>query len=215
MNETQSSPVLRTFCLVLLTLNLSACFSLGRKTLPEAPKSPQYTLTACDSEKAAFTIQGKQLPLQILSTAKTPWDTHLRYVYPYTRNTVQFEISITQNSDVSKETLMLAEDVLLYLNEESSPTPSLAFTYWEKAWPSSAARNGQELHDRSMAMGEIIKQRWQARTLYPGETYTALAVFPLSILDQSPQKLVVSYQDRSATGTLELCLTPKSSSHSS
>ena len=215
MHKQKRNPSLAALTLGLLALGLSACLSLGQKTLPEASDTPQYLLTACDSKTSALAIQGKQLPLQVLSTAKTPWNTHLRYVYPYTRNTVQFEVSITQSSEASKEIVTLAEETLLYINENAAPTPSLSFAYWEKAWPTSAARNGQELHDRSMAMGEVIKQRWQARTLYPGETYTALAVFPLNVLSQAPQQLVVSYQTGSAKAEiLTLCFSPKPSPRS-
>lgn len=202
---------LQISALSLVLFSLNACISLGQKTLPETPKSPQFTLTACASENTALAFQGKQLSLQILSTAKTPWNTHLRYVYPYTQNTVQFEVSVTnpsRSSEVNKNTVTLAEEVILQLKENSTPTKSLPFTYWEKVWPASAARNSQELHDRSMAMGEIIKQRWQTRILYPGETYTALAVFPSSVLTQQPQKLIISYQSHAKEETIALCLTP-------
>lgn len=206
----------------LLTLNLSACLSLGQKNLPENPEVPQYTLENCTNEsaKSAFEVKAKQLPLRVLSTAKTPWNTHLRYVYPYTKNTVQFEVSITHplNTTSPERTVTLAETVSLQLSEPATettetiePVQSLPFSYWQRVWPAGAARSAQELHDRSIAMGEVIKQRWQSRMLYPGETYTALVIFPSAVLSQSPQKLTFTYQTASEEEIFSLCLTPKAS----
>ncbi len=206
----------------LLTLSLSACVSLGQKSLPEAPETPQYDLAHCGDENPMlpFEVQAKQLPLKILSTAKTPWNTHLRYVYPYTKNTVQFEVSITHplNTTSPEKTVTLTEAVSLQLSEPATettepiePVQSLPFSYWQKVWPAGAARSAQELHDRSIAMGEVIKQRWQSRTLYPGETYTGLVVFPSAVLAQAPQKLTFTYQTASQEDTFSLCLTPKPS----
>jgi hypothetical protein len=217
------------FCCSLLTLTLSACVSLGQKALPKGPETPQYALAPCNAETAdiaeaadhpgpvaPFEIQGKQLPLQVRSTAKTPWNTHLRYVYPYTKSTVQFEVSITHPLKTAspEKTVTLAEAVSLKLSEPIESTElvqSLPFAYWERVWPASAARSDQELHDRSIAMGEVIKQRWQSRMLYPGETYTALVIFPSAVLSQSPQKLTFTYQTPSKEDTISLCLTPKDS----
>lgn len=205
-----------------ITLSLSSCLSLGQKSLPEGPETPQYSLAPCrhaSQDTAAtsptpFTIEAKQLPLQVRSTAKTPWNTHLRYVYPYTKNTVQFEVSVSRAlaTNSAEQTIGLAETVLLQSSSGGPPVASLPFSYWQKVWPANAARSAQELHDRSIAMGEVIQQRWQSRRLYAGESYTALVVFPLSVLSQSPEKLIFSYETASKAETFSLCLTPRVSS---
>lgn len=191
-------------------LSLSACISLGQKNLPEGPEVPQYTLASCSANSSPFTITATQLPLQVRSTAKTPWNTHLRYIYPYTKNTVQFKVSLSHPlaSNSAEKTVTLAESVTLQSGDGTSPTQSLPFSYWERVWPANAARSAQQLHDRSIAMGEVIKQRWQSRTIYPGETYTALVIFPSSVLSQSPQRLIFGYQTASKEETFSLCLTP-------
>lgn len=177
-------------CLTSLAL-LSACFSLGQKDLPAPPEHPLFTIAPCTSveQPSPLKTEIKQRPLHILSTAKTPWDTHLRYVYPFTRHTVQFEVTVTNQGN---QVISLEEEALLTGAGESIESLPLAF--FEKAWPANAVQDAQQLHDRSMAMGEVIEHRWHTRQLFPGESYTGWLSFPVAVLEAPVTQLQLRYR---------------------
>lgn len=195
-------------------LLLSSCFSLGQQALPEAPDRPQLTLGTCesvtpDAANAGLKVQAKQLPLQVLSTAKTPWNTHLRYVYPFTRHTVQFEVEVHNEGT---QVITLGEHLALQFENNAPALQSLPFAFFEKAWPASAVRGAQQLHDRSMAMGEVVEHHWHQRQLFPGEHYLGWVSFPVEALAQGPRQLQLTYDTETEAFVHTLCLTTAVSS---
>lgn len=205
------SPLIGSF---LLSLTLSSCFSLGQQALPDAPDRPQFEVALCTADKPTtaeppLTVQVKQLPVQTLSTAKSPWDTHLRYVYPFTQQTVQFEVNVQNKANA---VLHLDETVQLVYGDSGQSMWNLPLAFFEKAWPTAAVRDAQQLHDRSMAMGEVLEKQWTQRALYPQESYRAWVSFPASVLTQQPQSLTLTYGSTVAvtTPSISLCFSPVS-----
>lgn len=191
-------------------LLLSSCFSLGQSALPESPERSRFDLETCATVQQATSdsglkIQAKQLPLQVLSTAKTPWNTHLRYVYPFTQHTVQFEVKVHNEGT---QAITLAESLTLQLAGDGTAQQSLTLAFFEKAWPANAVRGAQQLHDRSMAMGEVIEHHWHQRQLFPGEHYLGWVSFPVDVLTQAPSQLQLAYDTETESLTHTLCLTP-------
>ncbi len=193
-------------------LLLSSCFSLGQQALPEAPERHQFTLGACesitpDAANAGFKVEARQLPLQVLSTAKTPWNTHLRYVYPFTRHTVQFEVEVHNEGT---QAIALGERLTLQFENNAPAQQSLPFAFFEKVWPANAVQGPQQLHDHSMALGEVVDRHWHQRQLFPGEHYTGWASFPVEVLSQEPRQLQLTYDTDTEAFVHTLCLTSAS-----
>lgn len=200
----QTQPLILSLCLVGMTV-LSSCFSLGQKALPTPAERPLFTFSPCASASLKLSIQ--QLPQQTLSTAKTPWDTHLRYVYPFTQRTVQFEVK-AQNTGT--QVLHLTEEASLQL-PQGELSQSLALDFFEKVWPAKAVQNAQQLHDRSMAMGEVIEHRWHQRQVFPGETYTGWVSFPVAVLERTPTQLNIAYREDTSSSEETLSCTMQAS----
>ncbi len=174
-------PNVRTGLILLGASLLSGCLTLGQKTLPEHKLMAPLGLcdSANDAENAEVTFNVKQRPPLVLSTAKSPWDTHLRYVYPFGKTTQQFEVTV---NNTGKHILGLSEALVLEQQNAVLATP-LPQAYFERLWPTGAVRNAEQLRDRSMAMGEVIQSRWHARVLYPGESYTGRVIFDTELPD--------------------------------
>lgn len=159
-----------------LLLGLSGCWSLGVQKLPNSEM--QWQMQTCDSEiksaEPGLSWELKYLgPSEALPTAKTPWGSIQRYVYPFTQWTRLFELSIHNQS---QHTLWLEPEQVV-LDFGSHREPALTQDFFERAWPSGAVRSPEELLDRSLAISEIDTRLLRARPLLPGEDLTAILAF--------------------------------------
>ena len=163
-------------------LSVSAC--LGQYELPEVPVA--MPLALCQPEQSGFELQLKPVAPRILSTGKSLWKTHLGYVYPYGKTTVQYEVEL---KNTGADVLKLGDRVQLSLGD-SELSNHRSLEEITRLWPAKGVHSESDLLARSQVMRELHQHLWQGRTLRPGETYDARWVFaPFS---QRPDGLKVA-----------------------
>lgn len=168
---------------VLLCLN--ACWSLGAQDLPEQKNPWRFEACSAESEVLQTGLEWRLNylgPSKALSTAKTAWNSHLRYVYPFTRHTQLFELTL---NNTSRKTLWVEPEQVVLQFSEGLQKP-LGLTFFEQAWPSGAVRSENELLDRSLAISEIYARLLTARPVLPGESVSGVLAF--RSFDQAPRE---------------------------
>lgn len=170
--------------LLLCNSLLTACYSLGTEKLPDIPAP--FQLKRCELEtntpeplRLTWDTWSFELrfagPAAALTTARTPWGWHQRYVIPYTRQTLLFELEVENKS---LELLRLQpEQMRLHLPDGRSLSP-LVLSDLKRAWPAEAVWSQETLLDRAAALGEVTRTLFSARPVLQGGRRTGILPFP-------------------------------------
>ena len=170
---------LARFGLCLLGFSfLSACYTLGTEKLPE--QAQKWSLNACTGQALAGDAQEIHWklsyigPSPALPTAKQPWGSVTRFVYPYTEYTDLCELEIKNDS----EDPLWVNTEAIALQQDQSQTLPLELAFFKRAWPVGAVNDQQQLIDRSLAIAEVTRNLFYSHGVLPGETYTGTLAFP-------------------------------------
>lgn len=176
----------RLFCGGVSSFFLSACysFSLGMEKLPNIPAP--FQLKPCQSQVES----NKSLHLDrdtwafelrfvgsspALSTARTLWGWHQRYVIPYTRRSLVFQLEVENKA---LDLLRLQPDQIRLHLPDGSYLLALALDDFKRAWPTEAVWSQETLLDRTAALTEVTRTLFSFRPILRGERRTGLVAFP-------------------------------------
>ena len=174
------------FFLIVISLGLSSCFNLlGTDKLAysnpisffasssKTPRDRQIAEINRSDIKISIRWVGNAPPL---TTSRNALGRINRYVIPYTRETMLFQLTL-ENHSPSTLTLAPANIQLKTLPAQQKYS-LLNLDYFKTQWPLEAVRTEEMVIDRSMAMGEVLRTLFTGQTLLPGRKRTSILAFP-------------------------------------
>ena len=114
--------------------------------------------------------QGISAPLV---TARTPWGSPLRYLYPYMRQSQLFELTL-ENTGLTPLKIDPAQIKLRHASQEQQP---LGLEDFKRYWPGARISNTETMLDRAAAMGEVTRTLFGREPILPGTVHKGLLVF--------------------------------------
>ncbi len=196
-------------------LLLSGCYSLGQEKIETEPAS--FRLIGCqqaaasqteplqlETEKFKFSLafKGKAYPLP---SSQNILGRTVRYVLPYTRQTLLFELT-AENKQAAILKLQ-PEQVTLVLPSSQVLTP-FPLVYFKQRWPAGAVNSPETMLDRAAALGEVTRTLFGAYPILPQAKQTGILPFPFFALEKG-QKLELKLngvQYGSESQDLSFCL---------
>lgn len=172
-------------------LLLSSCYSLGQEKIEIEPAP--FRLVGCqqaassqteplqlETEKFKFSLafKGKAYPL---SSSQNILGRTVRYVLPYTRQTLLFELT-AENKQAAVLKLQ-PEQVALVLPSSQVLTP-FPLVYFKQRWPAAAVNSPETMLDRAAALGEVTRTLFGAYPILPQAKQTGIFPFPFFALEK-------------------------------
>ena len=192
----------------LFLLLCSGC-ALFQTELPPS-ETDSLILEPCKTEPAPPTHHqhwSLQLKYQGLSpslvTARTPWGSPLRYLYPYTRQSRLFELTL-ENTGVTPLTIDPAQ---IRLRRASQEQPPLGLNDFKRYWPGTGVSNAETMLDRAAAMGEVTRTLFGPESVLPGTAQKGFLAFPVFTLlpDEHIYLLIPTPKPLPNQDTLSFC----------
>jgi len=176
-------------------LLLSSCYSLGQEKIETEPAP--FRLVGCQKEgvspadslqqeteafKLSLAFKGKAYPLP---SSQNIFGRTVRYVLPYTRQTLLFELSAENKQGAVLK--LQPENVALHLPGTAQTLAPFSLAYFKQRWPAGAVNSPETLLDRSAALGEITRTLFGAYPILPQAKQTGILPFPLFSLEKGQQ----------------------------
>jgi len=184
------------FCLIVICIFLfSGCafiFGTQELTLPDESIenciSTQPETKNSPNENVFITINyiGESRPL---ITARNIFGGIMRYVVPYTHETILFEINIENNSN--SPISINNEDIILETQPSSTKQSPLNLNFFKEAWPSFSVSNDVVLLDRAEATSYVIRTIFYSTKLLPQTKIKKILPFMKWPEDTKEVKIVI------------------------
>jgi hypothetical protein len=170
---------------------LSSCYSLGLDSIP-AEKEPFHLIACPQSASAPLRLESEAFDLNIvfkgfaspLASAQNILGRTVRYVVPYTRQTLLFELSAENKQDQILK--IQPEKIALQLSDTQRLQP-LSLSYFKKRWPAGAVNSSDALLDRAAALGEVTRTLFTAYPVLPQAKQMGVLPFPVFDLEKGQQ----------------------------
>jgi hypothetical protein len=182
------------FCAILgLLLNGCYLFQTELAHDPEVTTLVPCSGQAVQTHGATVTTENWALSLTYKSTstplitARTPWGSPLRYVYPYPRQLRLFELSL-ENTSASP-----IQIPVLHLQNGAQILTPLSLETLKQYWPATGVWSSETLLDRAAALGEITRTLFSDNPILPGTQRKGYFAFPtFTPRVNSPVQIVIS-----------------------
>lgn len=193
-------------------LVLTGCYSFGLEKL-ETP-AQTFELKACEGGAHPLRYQDPRFQLQLryqgeapaLATAQNLFGRTTRFVVPYTRQTLLFELEI---ENTSAEVLRFSPEQmrLMFPNTQKQLAP-LNLNAFKQFWPAAGVWSAETLLDRAAALGEVTRTLWGATPILPQAKQSGFLAFPRFEL-QKGEKIELEFlegQESQNPRKISLCL---------